>query len=57
MSVFFTSSCYRTPAQVTAYSGDGVYMFSTLDEPKKKEDASSPLPSVLPSTVCFVLNF
>jgi len=35
---------------ILSYSGDGVYMFSTLDEPKIKEDASSSLPSVLPST-------
>jgi WD repeat-containing protein 42A len=35
---------------ILSYSGDGVYMFSTHDEPEIKEDASPSLPSVLPST-------
>ena len=43
-------------SRVTAFSGDGVYMFSTHDEPEIKEDASPSLPSLVPSTVCFVLD-
>ena len=43
-------------SRVTAFSADGVYMFSTHDEPEIKEDASPTLPSTVPSTVCFVLD-
>ena len=40
----------------TAYSGDGVYMFSTHDEPEIKEDASPSLSSMVTSTVSSVLD-
>lgn len=37
----------------TAYSGDGVYLYSSKDDPESKDDMSTAMSSVLPLKVCY----